>query len=101
MDRGILFMSISVHSVILTSEAFQRLHTQISWRFLRSFVSLILGTGLLHEDTAYGYTPVDTEIDLYLNSRAVEGISKVRNANADELGSSGPVCLCHAQPCLP
>lgn len=55
------------HSVIFTSEAFQRLlHTQIWWRFLRSFVSLTPGTGLLHEDTTYSYTPVDTEIDCYI-----------------------------------
>lgn len=54
-------MRIFVHSVILASEAFQSLHTQICWRFLRSFVSLNPGTGLRHEDTTYGYTPVDTK----------------------------------------
>lgn len=59
-------MRIFVHPAIVTSEAFQRLHTQICWRFLRSFVSLIPGTGLLHEDTTYGYTPVDTGIDCYI-----------------------------------
>lgn len=66
MDWGILFVRSFVHSVIVTSEAFQRLHTQIWWRFPRSFVSLIPGTGLLHEDTTYRYTPFDTEIDCYI-----------------------------------
>lgn len=68
MDRGILFMCIFVHSVILASEAFQRLHMQICWRFLRSFVSLNPGTGLRHEDTTYGYTPVNIEIDCYIQT---------------------------------
>lgn len=58
---GILFLRCFVHPIIVTSEAFQLLHTQIWRRFLRSFVSLILRTGLLHGDTTYSYTPVDTK----------------------------------------